>query len=318
MKNIAKKIHLHLQSAGPIVVAVHQNPDGDALGSAFAFASYLRLIGRPTILFCATGLPANLEFIHGKLDFVHDPTQAITPDTHTIVVLDSGDLRYAGLRGHLNNHPAVIINIDHHPTNEAYGHFNLTDHTASSTAEIVFNFLNYNNIKLTASMATALLTGLITDTNNLTNSATSISAINTASQLIRLGGNLSTVNKWTVKNSSMAMLKIWGVILQRLEFIPDKEIAYTYLTRQDCQTAGLLEHQTEGVANFMNNISGVKASLFLKEVDNNQVKGSFRTTIDNVDVSAWAKKMGGGGHKKAAGFTATGSIEQVLDKILAM
>lgn len=167
-------------------------------------------------------------------------------------------------------------------------------------------------------MATALLTGLITDTNNLTNSATSISAINTASQLIRLGGNLSTVNKWTVKNSSMAMLKIWGVILQRLEFIPDKEIAYTYLTRQDCQTAGLLEHQTEGVANFMNNISGVKASLFLKEVDNNQVKGSFRTTIDNVDVSAWAKKMGGGGHKKAAGFTATGSIEQVLDKILAM
>ena len=119
-----------------------------------------------------------------------------------------------------------------------------------------------------------------------------------------------------VQNKSIDIIKLWGVILSRLNKKEEIDMAYTYLTIKDLVKYGIDDDDVEGISNFLNKLDGAKISLFIKETADGKVKGSFRTTHEDVDVSALAKKLGGGGHKKAAGFTADGTIENVVNRII--
>ncbi len=316
MRQAAQQIHNHLKTATKLALVSHPNPDGDTLGAAMAFAEYLQSMGKEVKIFCAT--PASEKF--GFLKNIHlvncDP--GVFAELDTIAVLDCGDLRYASIADIAKDHTATIINIDHHATNENYGHFNMVIVGAASTTEVVYNFFKINNIHITPTMATALLTGLITDTDNFSNSATSYTSLTASSELLRLGANWTIIHRSLVQNKSIAILKLWGLILSRLSKKESIDMAYTYLTIQDMIQYGINDDDVEGVSNFLNKMDGAKISLFIKETADGKIKGSFRTTSDEVDVSALAKKMGGGGHKKAAGFTTDGTIENVVDRIIDM
>ena len=145
----------------------------------------------------------------------------------TITVVDCGDLRYAGVVDMLKDHPATIINIDHHATNEKYGHMNMVAVGAASTTEVVYDFFKMNSVRISPSMATALLTGLITDTDNFSNSATSYTSLTAASELLRLGANWTIIHHSLVQNKSIAILKLWGLILSRLNKKENSDMAYT-------------------------------------------------------------------------------------------
>lgn len=318
MIHIHQQIHNHLLNAQNIIIVPHQNPDGDALGSACALNEYLKQIGKQTATFCLDTVPSQLQFLPQARAITNDQKIFSQPSLDTIIVLDSGDLRYAGIAKFIGQRSITIINIDHHPTNEKYGQINLVDPQACSTTAILYHFFRSNHIRLTHHQATALLTGIITDTGNFSNDATNISAITMAGDLLRSGANWPLINKNTIKNSTVNMLKLWGRVLDRLEHRPQKNLAYTYLTRKDYAKFDIEEKEADGIANFMNSIAGVKIGLFIKETTEGKIKGSFRTTDEAVDVSALAKKFGGGGHKKAAGFTTEGTIEEVLEKILTM
>lgn len=316
MINIAKQINHHLLGAKKIVIVPHQNPDGDALGSAAALTDYLLTINKNPQIFCPAPIQKKMHFLPYLERVIYHPAVFEDLSIDTIIVLDSGDLRYAGIDHLIKNHPADIINIDHHHTNERYGKINLVVPTASSTAEVLFHFFKHNHVGLNHKMATALLTGLISDTDNFSNGATSGEALAVASELIRAGGNLNLINGWTVKNKTPDVLRLWGATLSRLTRHEGLDLAYTYLTREDLTKNNVSENESEGIANYLNNLDGVKISLILKETEDDKIKGSFRTTREDVDVSVLAKKLGGGGHKKAAGFTAAGTIKEVLSKIL--
>ena len=314
MQRTAQQIHDHIKNANKLALVSHPNPDGDTLGAAVAFAEYLQTLGKEVRIFCAT--PASDKF--GFLKNIHlvnnDPD--VFTEQDTIVVVDCGDLRYAGVVNILKDHPATIINIDHHATNENFGHMNMVAVGAASTTEVVHNFFKFNNIRITPTMATALLTGLITDTDNFSNSATSHTSLVASSELLRLGANWTAIHRALVQNKSIAILKLWGLILSRLTKKENSDMAYTYLTIKDLTEHGINDDDVEGISNFLNKLDGAKISLFIKETADGKIKGSFRTTNDDVDVSALAKKMGGGGHKKAAGFTTDGTIENVVNKII--
>ncbi|MBI2038030.1 MAG: hypothetical protein HYT15_03855 [Candidatus Magasanikbacteria bacterium] len=188
----------------------------------------------------------------------------------------------------------------------------------ASTTEVVYSFFKVNSIRITPPMATSLLTGLITDTDNFTNSATSYTALTAAGELLRLGGNWNIINKSLLQNKSIHLLKLWGLVLSRLTKKPETDIAYTYLTKKDLIQHGAGDTDVEGISNFLNKLNDATISLFIKETDDGKIKGSFRTTHDTVDVAALAKKLGGGGHKKAAGFTVDGTIESTINRILTL
>lgn len=303
-------------NAKKILIIPHQHPDGDCLGSAGALQEFLNNANKDARIFCATPAHERFHFIPHARAISTDIAHFADPDIDLVVVLDSGDLRYAGVADHLKNHRADIINIDHHPTNEKYGAINLVIPTASSTAEIVFHFFKHNSVVITPAMATALLTGIVTDTGNFTNGATNPTAMIIAGELLRAGANLNMVNQNTLKNKSLAVLKLWGAALARLTRHDESGITHTYLTQKDFAEQGVSESEADGIANFLNNLEGGKISLMLKETADGKIKGSLRTTRDDTDVAAMAKNLGGGGHKKAAGFTVDGTIDEVLKKIL--
>lgn len=315
MHVIAQQIHRHILKAKKVMIVPHQHPDGDAIGAASAFHEYLRQLGKEIVIFCLTNVTEKLHFVPNSTTVVTDPIVFKDPSIDTIVVLDSGDLRYAGIADHVSGHHATIIDIDHHATNEHYGHYNLVLTTAASTTEILYHFFRANGIRVNPLMATSLLTGLTTDTGNFSNSATSVSAFNVGGELIRSGGNYNLINNATLKNKSIDALRLWGKVLSRLTKDPSHDLVYTYITNQDFIDHKVDEHESEGIANFLNNLDNPGIALMLKEVEGGLVKGSFRTTRNNIDVSAIAKQLNGGGHKKAAGFTAPGTIEEVVKKI---
>lgn len=315
MKHIAQQIHNHILQAQKIVVIPHQNPDGDALGAAGALYEYLLGLPKPAAIFCVTSINPKLHFIPHSATVQLDPRVLQDKEVDTVILVDSGDLRYAGVDAYLGGHPATIINIDHHATNEKYGYFNLVDSTAASTTEILFHYFRHNNIRLNQRLATALLTGLTTDTGNFTNAATSATALAAGSELLRHGANLKLITEATLRDKSVEVLRLWGKVLGRLEKHEALNLAYTYITQQDLRDHNVNETESEGIANFLNNLENAKIALILKELPDGKVKGSFRTTHDDVDVAKMAKQLGGGGHKKAAGFTIEGNVQEVLQKI---
>ncbi len=310
-----QKIHNHLLQAKKTIIVPHQNPDGDAIGSATALLEFMEQNNRPAEIFCITPLPTKLTFVPHSHRLQSIESIILDHDVDTVVVLDSGDLRYAGIDRLMHNHRATIINIDHHPTNENYGHYNLVIPTASSTTEVLYHFFKTIKAPINYRLATALLTGLTTDTDNFTNGATKSDTLRIASELIHAGGNLNLITTKTVKNKNINTLKLWGVVLSRLEKHPDVNIAYTYILQTDLAEYGVDETESEGIANFLNHLDNTGIALILKETKHGKIKGSFRTTEENVDVSALAKMFNGGGHKKAAGFTTDGTIQSVWDKI---
>lgn len=313
----ASAIHKHLQKARKIMIVPHQNPDEDAMGSATAFYEYVTKLGKPAVIFCVTPLSGKLNFVPPHTFVMSDPALFKHPQIDTIIILDSGDLRYAGVEQLLRGHPATIINIDHHATNQKFGHFNLVLPTAASTTEILFHYFRHVGFTIDKNVATSLLAGLATDTMNFTNGATTSSALAASGELILCGGNFNLVTTKTLKNQSVESLKLWGKALSRLQNDEHLNLTYTFITQADLKELGIGESESQGISNFLNNLENTNITLILTETADKKVKGSFRTTRDGVDVSALAKKFNGGGHKKAAGFTADGTIDEVLKKILA-
>ncbi len=315
MKTISQQINQYLKQAQAVIVVIHTNPDGDAIGSATAMFEYIQNHLKKDVDIFYTGEKANnLNFLNHyyKLTSNEDIFKQSIYDT--LLILDTGDLKRAQLEDKIQKHHKYIINIDHHKTNQNFGHINLVNENASATAEILYHFFHHNSIKINEKIATSLLTGIITDTDNFSNSATTTTSLNISGELLRAGANLNTVNTQTVKNKTIENLKIWGIAFERLVKHPTMDLTYTYLKQTDFKKNNLGD-AVDGVTNFLNNLNETKIAAIFKEVEKNKHKVSFRTTDDRIDVAKLAQKLGGGGHKKASGFTQAGTVENILKNI---
>lgn len=317
MYRIARQIYNKIQKANHILLVPHTNPDGDALGCTTAFIQYLNSIDKNHTAYSSSEMPKHLHFLP-YIDYITND-QAIFENYKfdLVITFDSGDLKRAGIHEYIANHPErpSIVNFDHHAINDMHGDYNMVNSKSSSTAEVLYYFFEKNNIKINSKMATCLLTGLITDTESFSNCATSIDSLNITSKLISLGGKAELIKNSVFKDKSINSLKMWGAVFSRLKKHPEIDIIYTYLTQKDLEKYNTSDSESDGLSNFMNNVSEGKAILIFKELPNGQIKGSFRTTRDDVDVSQIAKSLGGGGHTKAAGFTMEGKIEDVSKKV---
>ncbi len=319
MIDVAKKIHQEMLGAENILLVSHKNPDGDALSSGCALMHYLRQIDKNHTAYCATPISKSLNFLPLAEYYITDPLILTDNRFDLIIVLDSGDLLYAGLDEFLKNldYSPIVVNIDHHATNEFFGHHNLVISTAAATTEVLYNFFKINKINIDKHIATCLLTGIITDTGCFSNPATTAQSLKIAAELLRLGGNLNLIQGWTLKNRSVGGLKIWGQVLSRLYKNETYDIVSTILTADDTQgpkSAGLptgqagAAEEVEGIANFLNNLGEGRIVLLLKDGGDGIIKASMRTTDPQINLSGLAKMFGGGGHAKAAGFSVNGKL----------
>lgn len=313
---IAKQIHTLLLTCTRIRLVPHQNPDGDACGAVSALAEYLKSYHKEVEIFCATEVPETLKFLAHMETVTSDPT-IWDSACDAIIVCDSGDPEYAGIAKYLKkNKKTPLIVIDHHISNTNYGDINLVITNSSSTCEILSEYFVVNQVPITAPIATALLTGIIYDTGSFSNSATSKKSLSIASSLVKAGGSLKQVIKHLLVDKHINTLKLWGKALSNLVYDKGLDVAYIKISLIDMLTCGVDEEGANGIANFMNTLKEGKVHIVFREKPDNTIKVSMRTTKDDVDVAQIAKSFGGGGHKKAAGFSLAGPIDSAYEKIL--
>ncbi len=298
-----------LQMAKRVLVIGDGKPDGDSMGSSTALYNWLKREGKDATLFMSVATPKNFLFLDGVRDFTTDPT--VFDQAYDVVVsLDASEPGAGGFKDLTPRLPAgyLFANLDHHVTNTNFGHLNLVLTTASSTCEVVYRFFEANKVKLDHRMATSLLTGLCTDTSHFTNPATNAKAIEAAAVCSASGARFTDILKYLVKNKSVMGLRLWGVGLSRLKYDKERDLTVTYFLLKDLEKIPGADEAIEGVSNFLNAVcADADTFMVLREKADGTVKGSIRSI--SRDISILAQSLGGGGHKKAAGFSQKGHIE---------
>lgn len=297
-----------VQQANKILLIADGKPDGDSLGSSSGFLNWLRREGKAATAYCAAPIPQSFSFIDGIHLFRNDAA-TFKESWDLIITFDAGDLRHCGVENLLPQIPGTftLVNIDHHATNARYGNVNLVYTDACSTCEVVYRFLEAEGIRLDPAIATSLLTGILTDTSSFSNAATTSPGIDAASVLTKAGARMNEIYHYLLQNKTVSGLRLWGLGLSRLTHHPSYNLVTTYFMAKDL--VGADEEAIEGVSNFLNASCGdADTILVLRELSDGQIKGSMRSA--KRDISKVAKLLGGGGHKKAAGFTINGQFKQ--------
>lgn len=302
-----------------VLLATHEHADADAIGSMLALReSLLGTLDVAVDTLAPATVLTQFTFLDGHETIATDAT-AFRPDRYDcVVLLDCGDVKRTHLAEKLHflgvHRPAVAL-VDHHETMIEFRGAALVDlpivHTsASSTSELIYRYLRDNRISVSPTMATALLAGIVTDTGGFQNMATTVESLDVAGELMNHGANLRSVVTATMRNKSIGTLQLWGRALSRLEHDTTTGIVSTMLTKKDFEECGVGREGAEGVANFLNALGEGTVVLVLREEEHGMVKGSYRTKDPVIDVRVLAKEHGGGGHKKAAGFSVRGTIEK--------
>lgn len=299
-----------VQKADTILLSTHESPDIDAISSVFAFSHYLDMLQKKHEIFLKDVPKNEFEEIVSYKNFSSDPLETLLKKYDLIIIFDSGDLLHTGIEEMLLIHHknTTICNIDHHPTNVFFGKLNLIITEAVSTTEIIFDYMRHMDVRISREQSSYLLAGILGDTNHFTNHNTTPRSIEIASDLIKTGVNINKIFTAIKHKKTVNTINSWGKILSRLKINAKYNIAVTVITKKDIEEIGDNPEVFSGLSNYLNNISGVKISMVIKEAGDGMLKISMRSNDDLLDLSKLVKIFNGGGHKKAAGFSIKGKI----------
>jgi phosphoesterase RecJ-like protein len=239
---------------------------------------------------------------------------------HRIVVfLDCGNLERNPARVLHGSDP--LLNIDHHHDNTRFGTVNHVVPEASSTAEIVWDLMQSLAVRMTPAIADALYVALVTDTGRFSYENAGPRAHLMAAELIEAGVDVAAIYRRIWEDVPYAKLELLGRALQRLSRYDGGRLTLAFLTADDFEQTGAEESYTEGIIDHLRAVAGTKVAVLVRELlgpgKEGQKKVSLRATDDDVDVSAIARAHGGGGHRRAAGFTTELSIPELIETLRA-
>jgi phosphoesterase RecJ-like protein len=297
------------------IVATHENPDGDALGSLMGMHGLLSALGKDSVMFISSSdLPLPREYRCPALEHaIHDAPADVAQ--RTVVMLDCGNI---------DRNPAAVLqsgkhllNVDHHHDNTLFGALNLVDPTASCTAEIVWGLMHGLDVAPTAAMAEALYVALVTDTGRFMYENTGPRAHRMAAELIALGVDVARVNTRLYEEMPQAKLDLLGLALGRIQRFDDGALTLVALDAADFERVGAEESLSEGIVDNLRSIAATKVAVLVRELTGDENRGkrkvSLRATGDDVDVSIIARTQGGGGHRRAAGFSSTLATSELIE-----
>lgn len=306
-----ESIASYIARAQSIYIVTHISPDGDAIGSTTGLYWALAALGKSCTMACASPVPASLLFIPGSDRFTSRPPDA--PDL--IISLDSSDHYRLGSAYSLSAFSAApVINIDHHVTNTGFGLLNVVEPQAAATGEIIFDLVRGLGVPLDETIATCLLTAIITDTIGFRTINTTPKTIHVAAALVEAGGPLAKIVQAVFDTRPLAVTRLWGEVLTTFRL--EDGVAWAAISRSMLQRYGVQEDDVKGLVNFLRSTEGVQVAVLLMETPEDAVKCEFRSN-GLVDVSQVATALGGGGHRAAAGCTLAGPLAAATQQALA-
>ena len=307
MKEIIQKIVETIRSNSSFLLTSHEGPDGDAVGSTLALASFLRKIGKDVTVHFRDTVPELYSFLPGC-----DSVLSYIPERPYDVsfVLDIGELRRAGSEFCNFKQGGTLINLDHHLSCDNFGTHNLIDSKAAATGVLVYRIASALDYALDLETALCLYVSIITDTGSFRYSNANREAFTIAGEMIELGVNPWDVAEKLYENQPQKRLELLGRCLPTLEMIKGGLAASVTVTQDMYTATNACAELTDGFVNYPRSIRGVEVAIFFRQLEDKKYKVGFRSK-GKVNVAAFSAAMGGGGHHNAAGCTLDGTLEEV-------
>ena len=303
-----------LRSHDRFLVTTHENPDGDALGSLLAAKLALEQLDKDVVIALYGDVPLPGEYAFMALDALRRDW----PDdveTRVLLALDCANESRIAETSVLQRAP-LVLNLDHHHDNTRFGAVNLVVSEASSTGEVLRDVFRELGVRLTPEIAEALYIALVTDTGRFQYTNTTPKALRLAAELVEAGADVHRIFQGVYESVQFAKLKLLARALDRAQVFEGGAIVVSYLLRTDFTDVGAAEPYSEGIIDYLRAVEGAEMAVLIREPPRTNREGparrvSLRSSVDELDVSAIARRSGGGGHRQAAGFSSEDSIEEI-------
>ncbi|MCA1186865.1 bifunctional oligoribonuclease/PAP phosphatase NrnA [Saccharopolyspora sp. 6T] len=309
-----------LADASDVTLLAHVNPDADALGSALALGRALRARGaRVRVSFGHPAeVPASLPMLDA--DGLIVPAAVVPAAAPLLVVCDAGSLQRLGaladrVRTTIDAGGSVLV-VDHHVANPRFGTHHVIDETAVATVVLVLRLLDELGAPLDLPIARCLYAGLVTDSGRFRRATAATHLM--AARLLEAGVDPDALTRSLMDTHPFAWLPMLSEVLGRaaLEPAAAQGLGLVHAEVRLAQSGDVRSEELDGVIDIVRTTAEAEVSVVLKELAADRWSVSLRAD-SKVDVGAAASLCGGGGHRLAAGFTADGSADDVLDSVRA-
>jgi bifunctional oligoribonuclease and PAP phosphatase NrnA len=322
-----KKVKEYLANPSRIVIVMHKSPDGDAVGSSLGLSHYLSRYSKKVDVITPDSFPDFLYWMRGTKKIINckknlSEAEHCIRSADIIFCLDFNSLsRIEDLGNVIKKSEAVKIMIDHHPQPEDFADLAFHDTAASSTAELVFDFINESGDagKINQTIANCLYAGIMTDSGSFRYPSTTIHTHEVAAQLIARGAENSKVHQLIDDNNREARLRLTGyTLLEKMKILPEFASGFISLTLSDLKRFDYKEGDTEGFVNLPISVKGILFSALFTELPDGEIKISFRSR-NKFDVNIFARKhFKGGGHQNASGGRSDLTMDETILKFLGL
>lgn len=301
-----------------VLLTTHTHPDGDAIGSLLALGLSLERMGKTIAMVDDDPIPAIYRFLPEVARITDRVPSGV--DFDTAVVLDCGSLQRVGAVAEAVTAAPVVLNIDHHVTNEAFGTLRLVDPEACATAEIIYRLLGEMSVPIDKIVATAIYTGIFTDTGSFRFSNTNLEAFTICREMVTLGVDPYQVAKHVYGTYSLGRIKLLNMALDSIELAANGKMTIMTLSQEMFRETRTQPEDGDGLINYARRIEDVRVAALIQELNGGQANRyhvSLRSD-GSIDVAGIAKAHGGGGHVSAAGFSITAPLADVKADLLRL
>jgi len=308
-----RDLQLAIERLNRFAVATHVRPDGDAIGSLLGLTYMLRKLGKEAHPYCQDPIPPAQQFLSGSRNIRHKIEEPSFYDA--AILVDCGGLLRVGdaLADSIGKIP-FLINIDHHLNDVPFGDIFWVTPSASSTCEMLYLLCGRLQLALDPDIATQLYTGLLADTGSFRFSNTNRQVLEIASALVEAGAQPAYIAEQLYESASPQSIQLLARVLSTIVFSSDRRLATAELTQEmfaDTQTS---PEESEGFINHLRSVKSVQLAMLFREDNNGVVHISVRSK-GGVDAAAFAKQHGGGGHRNAAAFRVSGSLDAIRSRL---
>ncbi len=312
-----------LNKSSRVLIVSHKDPDGDAIGALLATGLAMEKLGKQTVMFNESPIPAVYRFLPMVNRIRH--TLGESQKFDTAIVLDCGGMGRIGNAASLVEEIPVVINIDHHTTNTRFGDLQAIDTEACATAEIVYRLLTKMNVAIDKAIASGIYTGILTDTGSFRFSNTNRAAFTICDEMVGIGVSPSIVAQHVYGTYSIGRIKLLNLALDSIEISRNGLLSIMTVTKQMFQETGTHHEDADGLINYARRIRDVKVAALIHELensgDNAKAAQRFHVSLrsdEGVDVARIASEFGGGGHAAAAGFSIDATLPELKKKIISL
>ena len=297
-----------IEEAKQIVLLTHVNPDADTLGSALGMYQILQKMGKKVSVVNTTALPYNLDFLPG----IERVKKQLPSSFELMISFDCGSFDRLGIE----EKKSFLINFDHHKSNTMYGDINIIEPDFAATSQVVYEFAKKHRLPIDKNAAICFYTALVDDCGFFKYDTVNAKTFEFAKELCDIGVIPEYVATMLTMREPLSKLRLMTYVLETLELRLNAKVAVVRLTQEMLRKSGGSKEMADDALNMARSLVTVEVAILLRQEEDGRIKVSLRSK-NEVDVSAIATGFGGGGHKRAAGFTVQEkSFEKVLDRLL--